>query len=66
MTLDQASDEIQLAVDLIHILECSDIAPDTVLKALAFVTRDYQRKLAQAASVPVATSEDDAGTGPAP
>lgn len=64
MTLDQASDEIQLAVDLIHILECSDIAPDTVLKALAFVTRDYQRKLAQAASDAASLAEVSAGDAP--
>ncbi|MGL5948438.1 MAG: DUF2496 domain-containing protein [Aeromonas sp.] len=39
---------VQLAVDLIALLEANQLAPDVVLAALALVTRDYQRKLAAA------------------
>ncbi len=46
MSLEQAADEIKLAVDLIALLEANQLPNRTVLKALAIVTRDYQRKLA--------------------
>ncbi len=43
--LHQAPPAIQLAVDLIELLEQHDLEPQLVLDALAIVTRDYQRKL---------------------
>ncbi|MBD2779480.1 pleiotropic regulatory protein RsmS [Xenorhabdus szentirmaii] len=45
MTLEQAPPEVQLAVDLIYLLECNDISPDTALAALDIVKQDLQRKL---------------------
>ncbi len=42
--LSQAPPEIQLAVDLIYLLEQHQLAPELVLKALAIVQQDYQRK----------------------
>lgn len=44
MSLESASDEIKLAVDLIMLLEQSEIAPETVLAALEIVRRDYEKK----------------------
>ncbi|ELY4327868.1 pleiotropic regulatory protein RsmS [Cronobacter sakazakii] len=48
MSLEQALDEVKLAVDLIMLLENHDIAPQTVLAALEIVRNDYLRKLADA------------------
>ncbi|CDL83242.1 pleiotropic regulatory protein RsmS [Xenorhabdus szentirmaii] len=45
MTLEQAPPEVQLAVDLIYLLECNDISPDTALAALDIVKQDLQQKL---------------------
>lgn len=45
MSLDNASPELQLAVDLIYLLECNEIDPATALAALDIVKRDYQEKL---------------------
>lgn len=45
--LHQAPPAIQLAVDLIELLEQHQLEPQLVLDALAIVKRDYQRKLAQ-------------------
>ncbi|MFM2482706.1 pleiotropic regulatory protein RsmS [Celerinatantimonas sp. YJH-8] len=46
MSLNNASPEIQLAVDLIQLLEENKIDPELVLKALEIVKTDYQKKLA--------------------
>ena len=46
MSLEQAPDEVKLAVDLIMLLEQHAIAPQTVLKALEIVRRDFENKLA--------------------
>ncbi len=43
--LEHAPDEIKLAVDLIFLLESNDVAPETVLKALAIVKSDFERKV---------------------
>ena len=43
MSLENAS--LQLAVDLIYLLECNEIDPATALAALDIVKRDYQEKL---------------------
>ena len=42
--LSQAPPAMQLAVDLIMLLEQNNLAPDVVLAALAIVTKDYQHK----------------------
>lgn len=46
MSLEQAAPHIQLAVDLIELLEINQQPPARVLAALAVVQRDYERKLA--------------------
>ncbi|WP_127958913.1 pleiotropic regulatory protein RsmS [Serratia microhaemolytica] len=53
MSLENASPELQLAVDLIYLLECNEVEPATVLAALEIVRRDYQAKISQAGSVSV-------------
>ncbi|HDS1151970.1 TPA: pleiotropic regulatory protein RsmS, partial [Pluralibacter gergoviae] len=45
MSLENAPDEVKLAVDLIMLLEENGVAPQTVLGALAIVTRDFERKV---------------------
>lgn len=54
-SLTEAPQEIQLAVDLIYLLETSEITPDIVLKALEIVKNDYiskqQIQAAQTASI---------------
>lgn len=45
MSLEQAPDDVQLAVDLIMLLEEHAIPPETVLKALAIVKRDFENKI---------------------
>ncbi|ASJ96136.1 pleiotropic regulatory protein RsmS [Shewanella marisflavi] len=46
--LDDASDDIKLAVDLIYLLESHEIEPDVALAALEIVKQDLQRKLGKA------------------
>ena len=48
MSLENAPDDVKLAVDLIMLLESHDIAPDVVLSALEIVKRDFEKKLASA------------------
>ncbi|EMT6577171.1 MULTISPECIES: pleiotropic regulatory protein RsmS [Providencia] len=48
-SLKDAPQEIQLAVDLIYLLETSEINTDVVLKALEIVKNDYMSKQVQAA-----------------
>lgn len=48
MSLENASPELQLAVDLIYLLECNEIDPATALAALDIVKRDYQEKCSAA------------------
>ncbi len=45
MSLENAPDEVKLAVDLIMLLEQHEIAPQTVIKALEIVQRDFARKV---------------------
>ncbi|EKM5761872.1 pleiotropic regulatory protein RsmS [Cronobacter turicensis] len=47
MSLEQAPDEVKLAVDLIMLLENHEIPPQTVLTALEIVRNDYLRKLSE-------------------
>ncbi|MGB6189611.1 MAG: pleiotropic regulatory protein RsmS [Aeromonas molluscorum] len=49
MSLESAPAEVQLAVDLIELLETNKIAPALALAALAIVRQDYERKLATGA-----------------
>lgn len=44
MSLEQAPDEVKLAVDLIMLLENHQIPAQTVLAALEMVRQDYLRK----------------------
>ena len=44
-TLNEAPADVQLAVDLIMLLEQHQLEPALVLRALQLVTRDFQRKL---------------------
>ncbi|SJL82897.1 pleiotropic regulatory protein RsmS [Vibrio palustris] len=51
--LDQAPDDIKLAVDLIYLFESNEVDPHTALAALEVVKRDLQAKVtAQANSKP--------------
>ncbi|HBV75391.1 MULTISPECIES: pleiotropic regulatory protein RsmS [Vibrio] len=43
--LDSAPAEVQLAVDLIYLLENNDIDPQIALKALIIVQQDLNRKI---------------------
>lgn len=45
MSLDTAPEEVKLAVDLIMLLEENQLAPQTVLAALAIVQKDFEKKL---------------------
>lgn len=44
MSLENAPDDVKLAVDLIVLLEENRVEPETVLKALEIVKRDYEKK----------------------
>lgn len=52
MSLEKAPAELQLAVDLIYLLECNEIDPATALAALEIVKRDYQAKLQHSKTPP--------------
>jgi len=45
MSLENAPEEVELAVGLIMLLEEHAIAPETVLKALGIVKRDFEKKV---------------------
>ena len=45
MSLENAPDEVKLAVDLIMLLENHAIPTETVLKALEIAKRDFEGKL---------------------
>lgn len=45
--LENAPEEIKLAVDLIYLLESNEIDPHTALAAIDIVKSDLERKLAQ-------------------
>ncbi|MFG1175184.1 pleiotropic regulatory protein RsmS [Erwiniaceae bacterium CAU 1747] len=47
MSLDNAPEEVKLAVDLIMLLEENQLDPEVVLAALAIVQRDFERKMAE-------------------
>lgn len=49
MELTEAPAEIQLAVDLIELLEVNNIAPAIALAALAIVKRDLEKKISSSA-----------------
>jgi len=45
VSLENAPDEVKLAVDLIMLLENPDLPAETVLKALEIVRRDFEGKM---------------------
>lgn len=45
MSLENAPDEVKLAVDLIMLLEENQVPAQTVLDALEIIKRDYENKL---------------------
>lgn len=45
-SINDAPEEIKLAVDLIYLLESNEISPDTALQAIEIVKRDLENKLA--------------------
>ena len=45
MSLENAPDEVKLAVDLIMLLEENQMSAQTVLGALEIIKRDYENKL---------------------
>lgn len=45
MSLENAPDDVKLAVDLIMLLEEHAIAADVVLRALEIVKKDFERKV---------------------
>ncbi|MBK5142942.1 pleiotropic regulatory protein RsmS [Budviciaceae bacterium BWR-B9] len=47
MSLEQAPEEVKLAVDLIYLLESNQIDAKTVLAALKIVEQDFLRKAEQ-------------------
>lgn len=50
-SLDNAPDEIKLAVDLIYLLESNKVDTNVVLAALEIVKTDFQAKLEKEKSV---------------
>jgi hypothetical protein len=48
MSLENAPDDVKLAVNLIELLESNNIAPQIVLSALEMVRQDYVNKLKNA------------------
>ena len=50
MSLENAPDDVKLAVDLIMLLETHQIPPETALRALEFVRQDFLRKQQEAAA----------------
>jgi hypothetical protein len=47
--LNSAPVEVQLAVDLIYLLESNNVRPDVALKAIELVSTDLKHKLANRA-----------------
>lgn len=47
-SIDTASDEVKLAVDLIYLLESHNIDPQVALSAIEIVASDLKAKLAKA------------------
>jgi hypothetical protein len=46
-TLQNAPDDIKLAVDLIYLLETNEVDPQTALNALEIVKQDLENKLSK-------------------
>ncbi len=45
--LDNAPDDIKLAVDLIYLLESNDVDPEVALSAIKMVQADLEQKVSQ-------------------
>ncbi|MEH0886305.1 pleiotropic regulatory protein RsmS [Enterobacter sp. UNJFSC 003] len=52
MSLENAPDEVKLAVDLIMLLENHELPATTVLKALEIVKRDFEGKVKACCPLP--------------
>ncbi|MCS2169746.1 pleiotropic regulatory protein RsmS [Scandinavium sp. TWS1a] len=52
MSLENAPDDVKLAVDLIMLLEEHAIAPEVVLRALEIVKKDFERKVEEGNGTP--------------
>jgi len=50
VSLENAPDDVKLAVDLIMLLETHQIPPETALRALEIVRQDFLRKQQEAAA----------------
>ncbi|WEF27109.1 pleiotropic regulatory protein RsmS [Klebsiella aerogenes] len=57
MSLENAPDEVKLAVDLIMLLEENQVSARTVLGALDIIKRDYENKLKNAQADSPATGK---------
>ncbi|VUT05006.1 pleiotropic regulatory protein RsmS [Klebsiella spallanzanii] len=57
MSLENAPDEVKLAVDLIVLLEESNVPAQTVLAALEIVRRDYENKVKSVEETPQNTQK---------
>ncbi len=51
MSLENAPKHVQLAVDLIQLLEENNVSSEVVLAAIPLIQQDYQTKLAREAQV---------------
>lgn len=61
MSLENAPDEVKLAVDLIMLLENHAIPAETVLKALEIVRRDFEGKGSRSPLTPTPSPEGRGG-----
>lgn len=52
MSLENAPDDVKLAVDLIMLLEEHQLAPEMVLSALEMVKRDFEKKVEESTPLP--------------
>ena len=51
MDLTEAPAEVQLAVDLIELLEINNVAPELALAALSIVKQDLEKQVAASANL---------------
>jgi Protein of unknown function (DUF2496). len=61
MSLENAPDEVKLAVDLIMLLEDHAIPAETVLKALEIVRKDFEGKVSRSPLTPALSPEGRGG-----
>lgn len=66
MELNDAPTKVQLAVDLIELLEINEVAPELALAALQIVQADLERKLADSTASAAPSSGASNQTVPSP